>query len=223
MAVWHRVETFRNRLPQVDHAWLPTLRPPTCPGAYCFSSLARFLVRVLQLSPGRRPPGSVPPQPSDHARRCWGKLQPLLPRLAGLQRAGAVSTEKVQIVAAMQKLSRTGDPMLSPPPNNYSATMHRCWNPSSCAATPAAWSTRLIRTAPNPSTTNGNKTAATWNSSNAATACGSCRADSATTVGAQLNALLDPLAKPRSSTMKMGRGHHPDSGSAALRQRFTTP
>ena len=37
------------------------------------------------------------------------KLQPVLPRLAGLQRDGVVSVEKVQIVAqAMQKLSRAG-------------------------------------------------------------------------------------------------------------------
>ena len=35
------------------------------PSAYCFSTLARFLVRVLQLSPGGGGPGSAPQQPSD--------------------------------------------------------------------------------------------------------------------------------------------------------------
>jgi hypothetical protein len=67
----------------------------------------RFLVRVLQLSPGEaaarvRAAAAVGPRKSMLGER----LEPLLPRLAGLQRAGAVSTEKMQIVAhAMQKLS----------------------------------------------------------------------------------------------------------------------
>jgi hypothetical protein len=110
VAVWHRVETFRNRLPLVDHALVADAEATDLAGAYCFSSLARFLVRVLLLSPGEaaarvRAAAALGPRKSMLGER----LEPLLPRLAGLQRAGAVSTEKVQIVAhAMQKLSRTG-------------------------------------------------------------------------------------------------------------------
>ena len=52
VALWHRVETFRNRLPLIDHALIADAEATDLAGTYCFSSLTRFLVRVLQLSPG---------------------------------------------------------------------------------------------------------------------------------------------------------------------------
>ncbi len=110
VAVWHRLETFRNRLPLVDHALVADAEATDLAGTYCFSSLTRFLMRVLQLSPGEaasrvRAAAAVGPRTS----MLGEKLQPVLPRLAGLQRDGVVSTEKVQIVAqAMQKLTRAG-------------------------------------------------------------------------------------------------------------------
>jgi cobalamin biosynthesis protein CbiG len=79
----------------------------TAANAAAMMKATRFLVRVLQLSPGEaaarvRAAAAVGPRKSMLGER----LEPLLPRLAGLQRAGAVSTEKMQIVAhAMQKLS----------------------------------------------------------------------------------------------------------------------
>ena len=100
----------RNRLPIVDHALVADAEATDLAGTYCFSSLTRFLVRVLQLSPGEaasrvRAAAAVGPRTS----MLGEKLQPVLPRLAVLQRDGDVSTEKVQIVAqAMQKLTRAG-------------------------------------------------------------------------------------------------------------------
>ena len=99
VAVWHRVETFRNRLPLVDHALVADAEATDLAGTYCFSSLTRFLVRVLQLSPGEaasrvRAAAAVGPRQS----MLGEKLQPVLPRLAGLQRKGEVTVEKVQIV-----------------------------------------------------------------------------------------------------------------------------
>ena len=67
-------------------------------------------MRVLQLSPGEaasrvRAAAAVGPRTS----MLGEKLEPVLPRLAALQRDGVVSTEKVQIVErAMHKLTRAG-------------------------------------------------------------------------------------------------------------------
>ena len=64
----------------------------------------------------------------------------------------------------------------------------------------------LIRTGPNPLMTGCSKTAAIWNSSNAGTPCGTCRAGSATLWVPSLNAILDPLTKPRSTTLEDENG-----------------
>ena len=73
VALWHRVETFRNRLPMVDHALIADAEATDLAGTYCFSSLTRFLVRVLQLSAGEAASRSAPQQPWDPAGRCWGR------------------------------------------------------------------------------------------------------------------------------------------------------
>ncbi len=70
--------------------------------------MTRFLVRILQLSAGEaasrvRAAAAVGPRRSMLGER----LEPRLPQLAALQREGVVSTEKVAIVErAMHKLSR---------------------------------------------------------------------------------------------------------------------
>ena len=121
-------------------------------GSYCSSSVTRFLVQVLQLSPSEaasrvRAAAAVGPRTS----MLGEKLEPVLPRLAALQRDGAVTVEKVQIVErAMQKLTR---PELHPEAvelrSNCSPTTHRCSDPPICAATPSAWSMLPIPTAQN--------------------------------------------------------------------------
>ena len=50
--MWQRFETFRNRLPLIDHSLIADAEATTWPRSYCSSSLTQFLMRVLQLSPG---------------------------------------------------------------------------------------------------------------------------------------------------------------------------
>ena len=108
VAIWRRFETFRNRLPLIDHTLIADADATDLPATSCSSSLSRFLVQVLQLSPSEaasrvRAAAAIGPRRS----MLGEQLEPVLPHLAELQRQGVVSTEKVQIVErAMQKLSR---------------------------------------------------------------------------------------------------------------------
>ena len=110
VVLWQRFETFRNRLPLIDHNLIANAEATDLAGTYCSSTLTRFLVQVLQLSPSEavsrvRAAAAVGPRKS----MLGEQLQPVLPRLAALQRTGAVTTEKVQIVErAMHKLTRPG-------------------------------------------------------------------------------------------------------------------
>ena len=109
VAAWQRFETSRNRLPLIDHSLIADAQVSDLPDTCCFSTMTRFLVRMFQLSPGEaaarvRAAAALGPRRSMLGER----LQPLLPQMA-LQRDGAVSTEKVQIVErAMHHLSRPG-------------------------------------------------------------------------------------------------------------------
>ena len=110
VVLWQRFETFRNRLPLVDHHLIADAEATDLAETYCSATLIRFLVQVLQLSPGEaasrvRAAAAVGPRRS----MLGEQLEPVLPRLAALQRAGVVSVEKVQIVErAMHKLTRPG-------------------------------------------------------------------------------------------------------------------
>jgi hypothetical protein len=103
---WQRFETFRNRLPLIDHRLIADAEATDLAGQRCFSSLAMLLSRTLQLSPAEaaarvRAAAAVGP----HVSTDSDAAGPVLPHLAAAQRAGEVSTEQVQIVAkAMQKL-----------------------------------------------------------------------------------------------------------------------
>ena len=52
VAIWRRFETFRNRLPLIDHSLIADAEATDLPATSCSSSLSGFLVQVLQLSPG---------------------------------------------------------------------------------------------------------------------------------------------------------------------------
>jgi hypothetical protein len=58
---WHRFETFRNQLPLVDHSLIADAEASDLADSYGFSSMTRFLVRILQLSAGTK--GSAPVRP----------------------------------------------------------------------------------------------------------------------------------------------------------------
>jgi Domain of unknown function (DUF222) len=108
ISFWQKFETFRNRLPLIDHALIADAETTDLAGEYCFSNLKMLMTRRLQLSPAEaaarvRAAAAVGPRVSTQDEAEW----PVLPQLAAAQRAGEVGTEQVQIVArAMQKLSR---------------------------------------------------------------------------------------------------------------------
>jgi hypothetical protein len=110
VAWWQRFETFRNRLPLIDHYLIADAETTDLAGSYGFTNLSRFLTRILQLSPGEaasrvRAAAAVGPRTSMLGEH----LEPVLPKLAELQRQGVVTAEKVQIVErAMHQLSRPG-------------------------------------------------------------------------------------------------------------------
>jgi Domain of unknown function (DUF222) len=108
VAVWQRFETLRNRQPLIDHRMIADAEASDLPREYCSSTMIQFLVRVLQLSPGDaasrvRAAAAVATRTS----MLGASLDPVLPRLAALQRDGLVSAEKVAIVErAMHQLAR---------------------------------------------------------------------------------------------------------------------
>jgi hypothetical protein len=108
VAVWRRFETIRNKLPLVDHRLIAAADAADLPREYCSATMTQFLVRVLQLSHGEaaarvRAAAAVGPRSTMLGER----LEPLLPQLAALQREGVVSAAKVQIVErALHTLSR---------------------------------------------------------------------------------------------------------------------
>jgi hypothetical protein len=76
---WHEFETFRNRLPLIDHSLVADAEATDLPGHYCFTNLTQFLVRTLQLSHGEaasrvRAAAAVGPRTSMLGER----LEPLL-------------------------------------------------------------------------------------------------------------------------------------------------
>jgi Domain of unknown function (DUF222)/HNH endonuclease len=108
ISFWQHFEAFRNRLPLIDHSLLADARTHDLAGEYCFSSLSQLLSRMLRLSPSEaaarvRAAAAVGPRTSELGEA----LDPVLPELAVAQRTGAVSPELVQIVVrVMQKLDR---------------------------------------------------------------------------------------------------------------------
>jgi hypothetical protein len=108
IALWQKFETFRNKLPLIDHRLIADAEAHHLSEEYCSSAMTQFLIRVLQLSPGDaatriRAATAVGPRTT----MLGEKLDPVLPQLAALQRDGVVSAEKVAIVErAMHHLSR---------------------------------------------------------------------------------------------------------------------
>jgi hypothetical protein len=107
ISFWQRFETFRNRLPLIDHRLIADAEATDLAGTYCFSSLTMLLTRRLLLSATEaaarvRAAAAVGPRTSTDNEQ----LEAVLPNLAAAQREGAVSPEQAQIVErAMQKLT----------------------------------------------------------------------------------------------------------------------
>jgi hypothetical protein len=129
VAVWQRFETFRNKLPLIDHSLIADAEASDLAGSYGFSNLTRFLTRMVQLSSGEaaarvRAAAAVGPRSSMLGEH----LEPQLAKLATLQRQGAVSVEKVQIVdgPCTNSPAPGWTQQLWRPRNSCSPTTHRC-------------------------------------------------------------------------------------------------
>ena len=73
IALWQKVETFRNKLPLIDHRLIADAEASHLSEEYCSSTMTHFLIRVLQLSPGDAAARSVPQPRSDRVPPCWAR------------------------------------------------------------------------------------------------------------------------------------------------------
>jgi Domain of unknown function (DUF222) len=209
VAVWQRFEAFRNRLPLLDHSLIAAAEAFDLPGTYCCSGLGRFLVRIFQLSHGEaaarvRAAAAVGPRTSMVGER----LAPQLPRLAALQREGAVSTEKVAIVArAMQRLSRPG---LCAEAVEAAEQLLADHAPLLGPADLQRFAVRVVDAAdpdgPEPIDDALQLDRRYLELKQRRDGMWQLQGRLTNTVGAQLNAILDPLCKPRTSTLEDKNG-----------------
>jgi Domain of unknown function (DUF222) len=205
VAAWQRFETSRNRLPLIDHSLIADAQVSDLPGTYCFSTMTRFLVRMFQLSPGEaaarvRAAAALGPRRS----MLGEKLQPLLPQLVALQRDGAVSTEKVQIVErAMHHLSRPG---LNPDDVLTAEQLLTEHAPILGATDLRRFALQVVAAAdpdgPEPVDDQLQQDRRHLELKQRRDGMWHLQAKLTNTLGAQLNAILDPLAKPRTSSIE---------------------
>jgi len=209
VAVWQRLETLRNKLPLVDHGLIADAEVSDLAHEYCSSTLAQFLIRVLQLSPGEaatrvRAAAALRPRMS----MLGEKLEPQLPRLAALQRDGAVSTEKVAIVErALHTLTRPGsEPEAVDTAEQLLAEHAPILAPSDLRRFARAVVEAADPDGPEPIDDQlqhdrryvelKQRRDGMWHLAGRLTA----------TLGAQLNAIVEPLAKPRNSSIEDEHG-----------------
>jgi Domain of unknown function (DUF222) len=205
VAVWQRFETFRNRLPLVDHRLIAAADAADVPREYCSATMTQFLVRVLQLTHGEaaarvRAAAAVGPRSS----MLGEQLEPLLPGLAALQRDGVVSAAKVQIVErAMHKLSRPSlDPaavqtaerlLTDQAPILAPAELHRFAQAVVAAADPDG---------PEPVDDQLQQDRRHLELTQRRDGMWQLHGKLSNTVGAQLNAIMDPLTTPRTTALE---------------------
>jgi hypothetical protein len=68
LAVWHRFERLRNKLPLVDHRLITHADAADLPRQYCSATMTQFLVRILQLNTDGLPEW-IPPRWIDQDQR----------------------------------------------------------------------------------------------------------------------------------------------------------
>jgi Domain of unknown function (DUF222) len=208
VVVWQRFETFRNRLPLIDHHLIADAEATELAETYCSSTLIRFLVQVMQLSPHEaasrvRAAAAVGPRKS----MLGEKLEPVLPRLAALQRTGTVTTEKVQIVErAMHKLS----PGLNPDDVETAEQLLTQYAPVLAPVELRRYALSVINAAdpdgPEPIDDQLQQDRRHLELKQRRDGMWHLAGKLTNTVGAQLNAILDPLSKPRTTTVENENG-----------------
>jgi hypothetical protein len=209
VAVWQRFETFRNRLPLIDHSLIANAEATDLAETYCSSTLIRFLVQVLQLSPGEaasrvRAAAAVGPRKS----MLGEQLEPVLPRLAVLQRQGVVSAEKVQIVErAMDKLTRPG---LHPDAVDTAEQLLTQYAPVLGLVELRRYALSVVDAAdpdgPDPHDDQLQQDRRHLELKQRRDGMWHLAGKLTNTLGAQLNAILDPLTKPHSTTVENDDG-----------------
>ena len=205
--VWQRFETFRNRLPLIDHSLIADAEATNLPESYCSSTMTRFLVQVLQLSPTEaasrvRAAAAVGPRKS----MLGEQLEPVLMRLAALQRSGVVTAEKVQIVErAMHKLTR---PSLDPHDVETAEQLLTQYAPVLGPAELRRYALQVVNAAdPDGPEPVDDQLQQDWRHlelKQRRDGMWHLQGKLTNTVGAQLNAILDPLSKPRTTTVEDG-------------------
>jgi hypothetical protein len=205
VVVWQRFETLRNRLPLVDHHLIADAEATDLAETYCSSTLSRFLVQVLQLSPGEaasrvRAAAAVGPRTS----MLGGQLEPVLPRLAALQRSGVVTPEKVQIVErAMHKLTRPG---LNPEAVDTAEELLTQYAPVLAPVELRRYALSVVDAAdpdgPEPIDDQLQHDRRHLELKQRRDGMWHLQGKLTNTVGAQLNAILDPLSKPHTTTLE---------------------
>jgi hypothetical protein len=205
VAVWQRFERLRNRLPLVDHRLIAAADTADLPREYCSATMTQFLVRVLQLTHGEaaarvRAAAALGPRTT----MLGEQLAPLLPGLAALQRDGVVSAAKVQIVErAIHTLSRpnldpqavaTAEQLLTDQaPILAPAELHRFAHAVVAVADPDG---------PEPVDDQLQQNRRHLELNQRRDGMWQLHGRLSNTVGAQLNAILDPLTTPRTSSIE---------------------
>ena len=205
VAVWQRFERLRNRLSLVDHQLITHADAADLPRQYCSATMTQFLVRILQLSHGEaaarvRAAAALAPRTSMLGER----LEPLLPQLAALQRDGVVSAAKVQIVErAMHQLTR---PSLDP---DAVATAEQLLTEQAPILGPAElqrFAHAVVAAAdpdgPEPVDDQLQHHRRYLELKQRRDGMWQLQGKLTNTVGAQLNAILDPLTTPRTSSIE---------------------
>lgn len=205
VAVWQRFETIRNQLPLVDHSLIADAEASDLPSNYCSSTMNQFLMRVLQLSHGEavsrvRAAAALGPRTSMLGER----LEPQLPRLAALQRDGVVTTDKVQIVErAMHQLSRPGlDPEAVQTAEELLTGHALILGPSELRRFALAVVDAADPDGPEPIDDQQQQDRRSVELKQRRDGMWHLHGRLTSAVGAQLNAILEPLAKPRTSSIE---------------------
>jgi Domain of unknown function (DUF222) len=206
ISFWQRFETSRNRLPLIDHRLIADAEATDLARQRCFSSLAMLMSRTLQLSPGEaaarvRAAAAVGPGVSTDGEAAG----PVLPRLAAAQRAGEVSTEQVQIVAkAIQKLDRPNlNPVQVASAEQQLVTLAQQLSPKDLRLVADRVVAAVDPDGPDPVDDQLQQDRRHLELKQRRDGMWQLEGKLTNTVGAQLHAILDPLTRPRTSTVEV--------------------
>lgn len=202
---WQRFEVFRNRLPLIDHTLIADAEATDLAGERCFSFLTMLLTRTLLLSPTEaaarvRAAEAVGPRTSTDGE----PMEPVLANLAAAQSEGAVSPEQVRIVErAMQKLTRADLPDDVAAAEQQLAKHAQELGPKDLYRLASRVVARLDPDGPGLVDDQLQQDRRHLELKQRRDGMWHVQGKLTNTVGAQLNAILDPLTRPRTTTMQV--------------------